>query len=60
MKKEISYNRVCYLIIEKDFEKTVLREYFIKYGKTIKLSLITNKEILNKLNITNQIVYSIS
>lgn len=59
MKKEISYNRVCYLIIDKEYKDTVLKEYFFKYGKSIKIIEVDNLELKKELNCSNKLLYKI-
>lgn len=59
MKKEISYNRVCYLIIDKENKDSVLKEYFFKYGKSIKIIEVDNLELKKELNCSNKLLYKI-
>ena len=59
MKKEISYNRICYLIIDKENKDSVLKEYFFKYGKSIKIIEVDNLELKKELNCSNKLLYKI-
>ena len=59
MKKEITYNRVCYLIIDKENKESVLKEYFFKYGKSIKIIKVDDFYLKEKLNCVNKLLYKI-
>lgn len=57
MKRLKILNRICYLIIKKDHEKVVLMDYFLLYGRRVKLRKIDLEEIPKEIELNNEVVY---
>ena len=60
MKRLKTLDRVCYVVIKNEFERVVLRDYFLVHGRRTRFTKITDNEILKVLDIDNEVVYSMS
>lgn len=57
MKRLKILNRICYLIIKSEYEKVVLRDYFLLHGRRVKLRKIEEDEIPSEIELDNEVVY---